>query len=600
MTENAGNEAATPTGALARRKLWQWALAYAAAAWVSLQVLGFLASAYGWPTSTLRIGTGVALTGFPIALVLAWFHGERGAQRVGATEVALIAVLAVAGGIATWQIERRAGSASSVVAAPSVPKADRKSIAVLPFADLSPGHDQEYFSDGMAEELLNALAKVKDLKVAGRTSSFQYRGKSEDLRAIGRALGVATILEGSVRKQGDKVRITAQLVQSEDGFHLWSETFDGDLSDVFALQERIARAITDRLKVVLEGAQQQRLVSAGTSNAEAYALFLQATKVYNSRVDDLSPAADALEQALKLDPAFARAQARLAAVHVVWTGQEAYTKQAEDAARKAIALDPKIAEPWAVLGRSYGEQRRFLEAREAFARALELEPDDAVANYWYGVALIMQGYTREGRARLDRGLVLDPEQPNAELWRGLELSYAGDQEAAQRSVERARDLGLSFAVYGQSEVARAKGEYRQAIDYMSARIRRRMAECGASDAEGARTLEGMYGGDAAARADAARIVERCLARPAEQTQFWAVKALFYLDLPERVLAVAQPRLTNNETFLFEMLWSPFGKSTRRLPAFAEFARRTGLADVWEKYGPPDWCKRRGERDYACE
>jgi hypothetical protein len=150
----------------------------------------------------------------------------------------------------------------------------------------------------MAEEILNALAKVKDLKVAGRTSSFSFKGKNDDLRVIGKALAVAHVLEGSVRKQGEKVRITAQLIQAEDGYHLWSETYDGDLSDVFALQERIARAVTDKLKLALEGEQQQRLVSTGTSNAEAYSLYLQATGIFNRREGTrFAEAIDELDQA---------------------------------------------------------------------------------------------------------------------------------------------------------------------------------------------------------------------------------------------------------------------------------------------------------------
>ncbi len=150
--------------------------------------------------------------------------------------------------------------AEATVSAAPAADVSSKSVAVLPFTDLSPAHDQEYFSDGMAEEILNALAQVKDLKVAGRTSSFFFKGKNEDLRTIGRTLGVANVLEGSVRKQGDVVRITAQLIQVSDGFHLWSKTYDGDLKDVFELQERIARAITDQLQIVIAGAQKSRLV----------------------------------------------------------------------------------------------------------------------------------------------------------------------------------------------------------------------------------------------------------------------------------------------------------------------------------------------------
>ena len=604
------NAPATSWAALKRRKVVQWAIAYAAGGWIVLQVLSLLAGVYAWPPIVLRIGTGAVFVGFPVALVLAWYHGERGEQRISGTELLIVSLLLALGGGALWRIEHNEAATPTAAAAramASLPAAavpaSAKSIAVLPFADLSRARDQEYFSDGMAEELLNALAKVKDLKVAGRTSSFQFKGKNVDMRAIGHELGVANILEGSVRKQGDKVRITAQLIQTEDGFHLWSESYDGELSDVFALQERIARAITDQLKVILQGDQQQQLVRAGTGNAEAYALFLKATDLYNRRdFEHLGEAVDALEQALQLDPKFARARARLAATHVVWENRDApFRELAETNARAALALDPQLPEPWAVLGRSYGNQRRFLDAFDAYQHALQLDPDDALTNYWYAVLQIMTGYTREGRARLDRALVLDPMQPNAELWRGLELSYAGDQEAAQRSVQRAADIGLSFAVYGFAEVAFARGNYAQANELLLPRVTRGFAKCGINADDAKRAMAGVHGGDAAARTIAVEVTERCLADSPEPTQFWALKSLMYLDQPARMLAFAQPRLTNNETFLFEMLWSPYGKSARRLPEFAGFARKTGLTAVWDKFGPPDSCRSDAATgDYLCQ
>ncbi len=482
----------------------------------------------------------------------------------------------------------------------------KKSIAVLPFTDLSPTHDQEYFSDGMAEELLNALAKVKDLKVAGRTSSFQYKGKTADLRAIGHELGVANILEGSVRKQGDKVRITAQLIQTEDGFHLWSESYDGELSDVFALQERIARAITDQLKVILQGGQQQQLVNAGTSNVEAYALFLQATAVYNRRdYEHMDAAIAALEQALTLDPHFARAQARMAAAYVVYDNKsKPWTELAvlaERNARKAIELDGSLAEPYAVLGRVYLESRRFAEAHAAFKHALELEPQDVTTNFWWAMEQIMTGYTRAGDAQLDRALTLDPAQANAQLWRALESSYAGDQRTAQRAAQRAADLGLSFAVYAQAEVAHAQGDNAQAIAYISPRWKLRVLACAAPAPDaGDIVLAGMYGGAAEVRVKTLAVIEQCVASQPDPTPFWTTSALLRLDQPSRALAIAQIRLTDNEDFLFQMLWSPYGKAARQLPEFAGFARKIGLAEVWDKYGAPDVCHRVAPLDYACE
>jgi len=223
---------------LKERKLVQWAIAYVAAGFALLQGIDIIAQRFGWPESIERALIVALAIGFFVTIVLAWYHGERGAQRVSGTELLILALLLAIGGGALWKFAgaekemssesfsegraaahgnaRRPENDSDPISPP------HKSIAVLPFTDLSPTHDQEYFSDGMAEEILNALAKVKDLKVAGRTSSFSFKGKNDDLRVIGKALMVANVLEGSVRKQGEKVRITAQLIQAADGYHLWS------------------------------------------------------------------------------------------------------------------------------------------------------------------------------------------------------------------------------------------------------------------------------------------------------------------------------------------------------------------------------------------
>src|SRR5689334_13387796 len=251
---------------LKQRKIVQWALAYAAAAFALVQGVDIVAQRFGWPESIERTLIIAAFIGFFVTLLLAWYHGERGAQKISGVELTILSLLLAIGGVLMWQFAPKSPAPVAKAATATTPVAPvanavpQKSIAVLAFTDLSPQHDQEYFSDGMAEEILNALAQVKDMKVAGRTSSFYYKGKNEDLRTIGKALGVAHILEGSVRKQGEKVRITAQLIQASDDSHLWSQAFDGDLSDVFKLQEDIARAITDQLKVVLSDEQKTRLV----------------------------------------------------------------------------------------------------------------------------------------------------------------------------------------------------------------------------------------------------------------------------------------------------------------------------------------------------
>ena len=600
---------------LKRRNVYRAAAFYAASAWLLVQITTQVLPFYSVPGWAVRWLIGALAFGFPFVIVLAWFyeftgHGLRreteierdsvtphAGKRIDRWITALLA-LAVVLLLANQFVPHRDTDSTQAASAP--PRA--KSIAVLPFTDLSPGHDQEYFSDGMAEEILNALAQVKDLKVAGRTSSFRYKNRNEDLRAIGNALGVANILEGSVRKQGDKVRITAQLIQVSDDSNLWSRAYDGDLSDVFQLQEDIARAITGQLKVVLVGEQNTRLVPVATDNAEAHALYLQATAIYNRRdKEHLQDAFAALGEALRLDPHFAHAQARLAALYVEEDNRPAaWTKLAETNARAAIALDGNLAEPYAVLGRLYFTERRFAEAHAALKHALELEPQDVTANFWWAMELIMTGYRREGLAQLDRALALDPGQGIIQLWRAMQYSFAGDQLAAQRAAQRSADLGLRFAAYAQMEVAHAQGDDAKARAYLQGNWHDPSWACGArTPDEPYAMVEAVYGGDAATRAQALAMVERCVAARPDPMPFWEVNALLRLDRPERALQVAQMQLTNNETFLFQILWSPYGDAARRLPGFAAFARKVGLADVWDRYGAPDDRRRKGSAGYAC-
>ena len=252
--------AITPIG---RRKLVQWLLGYLAGAWVLLQVLGLLASTYSWPPSAMRVGVAVAVLGFFLALVLAWYHGEQGVQRATRAEAMLLVLILAVGGAAIWHSERGRSLAPPSAAAnpraaakPTVAPATKtnalKSIAVLPFDNMSADPENEFFSDGLSEEILNSLARIDGMQVVGRTSSFQFKGKSEDLRRVGEKLGVDTVLEGSVRREGERARITAQLIRTADGLHLWSETYDRTLKDTLAVQLDIAEKVAGALDVLLE------------------------------------------------------------------------------------------------------------------------------------------------------------------------------------------------------------------------------------------------------------------------------------------------------------------------------------------------------------
>jgi len=500
-------------------------------------------------------------------------------------------------------IASMAKPAHDAAAAPADEAVDGKSIAVLPFTDLSPAHDQEYFSDGMAEEILNALAQVRDLKVAGRTSSFHFKGMNEDLRTIGKTLGVASVLEGSVRKQGDKVRITAQLIRASNGFHLWSNSYDGDLKDVFELQERIARAITDQLQAVIAGDQKSRLVPVATSSPEAYELYLQATAVFNHRDGALmSDAIAKLQQAIRLDPKFARAHARLASLSAIVgayteVDQEQALATAERAANVASELDPTLAEPHAALGTIHGYRRHWIAAQVELERATTLDPNDSNAMFWRGLALVDTGYVTDGIAAIDRALAIDPLLQNALAWRAFWWFNAGDRENARRAAQLAMDQGLLNAERVLGLIAHAEGHDADAVARFARGVQYSLA--GLPDSAGVSIAQGFFG-DASQKAKAVAMVDTYLASHAKNVSAAAPWALLLLDEPERALAIAQNPQTINDTLFTSWLWSPWGRSARRLPQFPEFARAMGLAELWEKYGPPDGCRRKAPGDYVCE
>ena len=596
---------------LRERKLVQWALAYAAGAFALLQGLDVVAQQFGWPDSVRRGITIALVVGFFVTLVLAWYHGERGAQRVSGTELLILALLLAIGGVILWRLAPSvsaptppaADANASASTAVMQPPADRKSIAVLPFTDLSPGHDQEYFSDGMSEEILNALAQVKDLKVAGRTSSFSFKGKNEDLRVIGKMLAVAHVLEGSVRKQGDKVRITAQLIQTSDDTHLWSQTYDGDLSDVFALQERVARAITDQLQVVLQGGQNSRLVAVATANPEAYLLYLRATEVFNRREGPHFPDAVAwLKEAIRLDPKYARAHARLAGLYAVASTYSALDFDeaqvgSEREARIAIELDPMLAEGYAVLGLCYSNRRDWLAARAPQERAVALDAADPNARFWLATTQLITGYHAMSNASLDQALAIDPLLPTALRWRGVAYRDAGDLEMARRLLQQSVDAG-QFASYGSlGLIAHDEGRDAQAIDYFTRGV---LPFFGDFPADASRTLgQGVFG-DAAAHAKAIAMIDAYLVTKPNPVSGAAPWALLMLGEPVRALAAMQDAVTTTDALFFTQLWSPEGRAARRLPQFAEFARKVHLAEYWDKFGPPDDCRRASAGDYVCE
>ena len=422
-----GSKLGASLAELRRRHVFRVGVGYAVAAFAFLQLMSSIADAVELTPATMRLIVLGVLGGFPLALFLAWAydltpHGiertvEPEATRSSRTiELSIIAVLTLLVGGIGYLIYRP--DAPGPIAAAQADVADR-SIAVLPFVNLSDDAANDYFGDGLAEEILNVLATVPNLRVAARTSSFAYKGRNEDVRRIGNELNVATVLEGSVRKSGDKVRITVQLINVADGFHLWSQNFDRTLSDIFTIQDEIAAAVADALKVRLLGQDATAAKIGGTGNAAAYDQYLLGRHNMQQRTEaGLLASIGYFEQALAADPEYARAWSGIADATNLLVGYGNLTPgkalpKAEAAALRALAIDPKLAEAHASLGLIRSNQGRANDGLAELETAIKLDPDYAPAWVWYGTALGSLKRDAEKLAAYEKAFQLDPSLPPA-------------------------------------------------------------------------------------------------------------------------------------------------------------------------------------------
>lgn len=347
-------------------------------------------------------------------------------------------------------------------------------IVVLPFADLSPQKDQEYFCDGITEELVNALSKIEGWRVVSRTSSFAFKGKEQDIRAIGKKLNVSHALEGSVRKAGNRLRLSAQLTSVEDGFQLWSGKYDREMGDVFAIQDDIAGAIVDKLKMKLAGDQQAQLIKRYTENLAAYNLYLQARFYLNKRTEPgLRKSITFCEQAIALEPGYALAYAGLADSYILlcFQGflppQEAMPK-AKAAVEQALAIDETLAEAHTSLGciRAIYEHD-WAGSEKEFLRALALNPNHSMTHYWYALwYLLLTGQCEAALAETQKALEFDPLSLVINTGRGWQFYLAGQHERAllalEQTLEMDKDYVFARDLLGQ--IYAQQGRYEEAID----------------------------------------------------------------------------------------------------------------------------------------
>jgi len=449
---------------LKRRNVYKVAVAYAIVGWLLVQVATQVFPFLEIPNWVVRLVIVLVAAGFPIALVIAWAFEltPEGIKRTEDVDLPggsssnnriwiYVAVIGAAFSVGLFFIGRytapRTSSAEREPPPPAVAgSAPQKSIAVLPLLNESGDPRDEYFSDGLSEELIAALAQIRELKVIGRSSSFRFKERKEESKTIGEKLGVATLLEGTVRKQGDRVRIVAELINAADGIELWTRTFDRELKDIFAVQQEIAAAVASSLKTTLLGSEQGSSANPATKNTEAHNAYLQGHYYFQRRnLEDYRKAVGHYDEAIRLDPDYALAYAERSEA---WTligdltgeGKTAWPKARNDA-EKAVAIAPALAEAHAALGwvRFFTEWR-FAEGLSELKRAKELSPANPTANDLLARVIVYLGRLDEAENQGRQAVELDPlaSAPKNNLARIL--WYEGKLDEADAVARKAAEL----------------------------------------------------------------------------------------------------------------------------------------------------------------
>jgi len=601
---------------LKRRNVFRVGIAYAITAWLLLQLTEVLTELLELPAGLGKIVVAVLLLGFPIALLFAWafeltpdgVKREKDVRRESSITpqtgkrldrliiVGLVLVIVVMGVERIWfagtQSETAAGTPAQMAAAGEPP-----SIAVLPFVNMSADADNEYFSDGIAEELLNVLVRVSALQVASRTSSFAYKGKNLPLSQVARELGVNHILEGSVRKAGNRVRITAQLIDADSDRHLWSDTYERELDDIFEIQEEISDNIVAALKVALnvdEISAMERL-QRPTTNPEAYELYLEGRFLWRKRMEEnIRGAIDLLQQAVDLDPDFAKAHEALAAAWVVlpaWSNADVgeSLNKAVGQANQALMLDPGLAEARAIRAHYAAFNRRILDALIEYEAAIASEPRNAGVRQWYAESLTEAGYLETAMEEIDEAYQLDPAAPIINNVYSMIATIKGDDDVAIEHMNKALQLGLTQAWAHPLRSLIRTGDWdtveRLAYPVFGGQpFLRACIEAHRDPSQYAVILENA--GDYLTQFGKTGGYVYCMALVGELDEAF--------DALETVLAKDPTEI--------KVLWDPAPAFTamRQSPRFRQVLKELGFPTLYAARGWPDRCHPAGDADFVCE
>jgi TolB-like protein len=623
---------------LKRRNVFRVGIAYAVSAWVLLQIVDLVLENIAAPEWVMQVFMLALAIGFPVAVLFAWAFemtpdglklekdvdksqsiSRQTGQKITrntAIALAIAVVLLLVDKFSQPSVTEHPPEATSVentVSTAPDTKSEEVSIAVLPFVDMSPEGDQAYFADGISEEILNVLVKTHSLKVAGRTSSFQFRGRTEDLRTIGEQLGVANILEGSIRKANNRLRITAQLVKADDGFHLWSETYDRELTDIFAIQDEIARSITDALAIELNLADTgETLVSVSTSNMEAYDRYLEARGLIAQR-RDFPRAIKLLNEANQMDPEFAEgwaanAQAHSLSIYYMDVDRDEIKNTAEAMALKALELDPNLSMAHSVLGDIYRDRYQWIKAQQSYLHALTLNPDEIEANEQYTQMLWRASYFDEALKYSSRATELDPlSWLNLTVHAGLRYA-SGDSTGGWADIQRALHTNTSasnqdFALRHAIHMSISDGKIERAIE-----LTKTLSTTDWSLLGGAET-KAYYSQlipTLSSREDTLTFLEEHLdhsislgfSSPWATDIFWAA---YYGDFELAEKIMEKGTQLDEKLGVLDTTWFnyPITNPLRNSAPYKNLVRRIDLDDFWREHGFPKNCRPLGEDDFAC-
>jgi TolB-like protein len=596
---------------LKRRNVIRVAILYMVSSWVLLQLTDVLSSLLSVPESAGSIVVMLLLLGFFPALIFAWVYEmtpeglkrevdvDRSQSQTPETGkkinvvIIVLLVIAISGLIADRLIPETGVAEDPVLAESSEAPIDDLSIAVLPFADLSPTGDQEYFSDGIAEEILNVLVRIEDLKVASRTTSWGFKGQEAlGIPFMAEKMNVRHVLEGSVRKSGDMVRITAQLIDANTDLHLWSETYDRTLTaeSVFEVQDDIAKSIVEQLGIIMDADAVAASHAADTKDINAYELYLEAWQLFVER-RSLRRAIDLFEQAVATDPSFARAWSGLAAIYNIapsWgVVDRDYYALAREAAEKAIELNPELSLPYAVLAtdtKSYWPVD-FERSLALFDEALARNPKNTTAHLWRMIEYLNFGYFDRAERGAQRCLEIDPAYDICRSFLALAVLFAGDTERALEIHETVLRRGFYGNALPFLYLYMATGEERTALIAMA-------ANNAGQGTNKATAFEYRAMTDPAFDYEAEKaLVDQAYFRAGEVDPVWDPAHPDYLFIYRQYDQLHDSDLP--------YWWFPYPLEFRNSPHRKRLMREFGLPEYWRKHGFPPQCKPVGEDDFEC-